>query len=119
MKNLQGEEDEGAHTGDALSSWVAERLVALMEEHDVPVRQQANLLSELCGLSLSQARRKLRGAMWSFGEVLTVVQRFDVSLDQVFSDSPHADIAHVSIAPSAPAPLLQEATFLMDKIAVP
>src|SRR3989338_10958432 len=115
MEKLQVKaEDAAIETEDALSSWGAERLVNLMLEHGVPVRQQASLLSELCGLSLSQARRKLRGAMWSFGEVLIVVRRFDVSLDQVFSDSPHAGIAHVSIAPSAPAPLLQEATFLMD-----
>lgn len=120
MKNLQDKtENEGAQTGDALSSWVAERLVALMEEHGVPARQQASLLSELCGLSLSQARRKLRGAMWSFGEVLAVVQRFGVSLDQVFSESPFAGIVHASTAFGAPAPLLQEATFLMDKFAVP
>lgn len=112
-------ENESASKEDAPSSWVAERLVELMAEHGVPLRQQAAFLGELCGLSLSQARRKLRGAMWSFDEVLAVTRRFGASMDQVFSDSPHFGVAHAAIAPGASAPLFQEATFLMDELAVP
>lgn len=115
MEQLQDKnENDSTQADDAVSAWVTQRLTALMSEHGVPVRQQANLLNELCGLSLSQARRKLRGAMWSFGEALTVVQHFGVSLDQVFSDSPDAGIVHLSTAPP-----LQDATFLMDKLALP
>ena len=106
-------------TADALSSWVAEQLVGLMVEHGVPVRQQANLLSELCGLSLSQARRKLRGAMWSFGEVLAVTRRFGASLDQVFSDSPGDGVAHTVNAADVSSVTLQDATFVMGSLAVP
>jgi len=120
MEKLQVKaEDAAIETEDALSSWVAERLVNLMLEHGVPVRQQASLLSELCGLSLSQARRKLRGAMWSFGEVLIVVRRFGASLDQVFIASPLDGIAHIGTAPGVSTASLLDATFLMDKLTVP
>ena len=115
-------ETDTAGTADALSSWVTERLVGLMAKHGVRVRQQANLLSELCGLSPSQARRKLRGAMWSFGEVLTVTRRFGASLDQVFADSPDDGVAHTvnaaDASPASPA-TLQDATFVMGALTVP
>jgi len=104
---------------DLLSPWVAERLTGLMAEHGVPVRQQASLLSALCGLSPSQSRRKLRGAMWSFGEVLTVVRRFGASLDQVFSDSPGEGVAPTANLIDASSVTLQDATFVMDSLAVP
>ena len=120
MRKLQDKtQDEAVQAGGAQSPWVAERLAGLMEEHGVPIRQQANLLAELCGLSLSQARRKLRGAVWSFEEVLAVVQRFGASLDQVFSDTPHAGVAQAPLSPGASALLQQDATFLMDKLALP
>lgn len=112
-------ETDSAEMGDALSSWVGKRLVGLMTNHGVPVRQQANLLSELCGLSLSQARRKLRGAMWSFSEVLTVVRRFGGSLDQVFSDSPGESVAQTSSLIDASSATLQDATFVMDSLLLP
>lgn len=106
-------------SGNALSLWVAERLVSLMAEHGVPVRQQASLLSELCNLSPSQARRKLRGTMWSFGEVLTVVRRFGVSLDQVFSDSlGESNMQSDSLVGTSTA-TLQEATFVTDALVLP
>lgn len=120
MNKLQDKSEDTSTPGDdAVSSWVAARIVGLMAENGVQPRQQAGLLSELCGLSLSQARRKLHGAIWSFSEVLAVVQRFGVSLDQVFSDSPLAGIAHASSAPDTLTSLLQDATFLMDKLALP
>ena len=112
-------ESDASETGDAMSVWVAERLVGLMAEHGVPVRQQAGLLNELCGLSLSQARRKLRGAMWSFGEVLAVTRRFGASLDQLFSDSPGSGVAHTLLSPDMASVTLQDATFVMDSLSVP
>jgi CheY-like chemotaxis protein len=90
-----------------------------MAEHGVPDRQQASLLCELCGVSPSQARRKLRGAMWSFGEVLTVVRHFGGSLDQLFSGSPNAGVAHDGISTGTFTPALLDATFLMDKLSLP
>ena len=112
-------ESEASETYDVLSSWVAEQLVGLMVKHGVPVRRQANLLSELCGLSLSQARRKLRGAMWSFGEVLAVTRRFGASLDQVFSDSPGGGVAHTLLTPDVASVTLQDAAFLVESMAIP
>lgn len=112
-------ENDATPLGDALSIWAAERLATLMSEHGVPSRQQAALLCDLCGLSPSQARRKLRGAMWSFGEVLTVVRHFGASLDQVFSGSPHVGIAQDSVAPGTFSPAQQDATFLLDKLELP
>ena len=120
MEQFHGNMDSDAReTGDAMSSWVAERLVDLMVEHGVPVRQQAALLNELCGISLSQARRKLHGAMWSFGEVLAVMRRFGASLDQVFSDSPGSGVAPALLTPEIALVTQQDATFLMDAGSVP
>jgi CheY-like chemotaxis protein len=112
-------EDDSTQLGDTLSAWVAERLATLMTEHGVYTRQHATLLCEICGLSPSQARRKLRGSMWSFGEVLTVVRHFGASLDQVFSGSPHVSIAQDSVSPGTFVPAQQDATFLMDKLELP
>ena len=112
-------EDDSSPPDNAVSAWVAERLSALMSEHGVFTRRQATLLCELCGVSPSQARRKLRGSMWSFDEVLTVVRHFGASLDQVFSGSPHVSIAGNSVSPGAFVPALQDATFLMEKLELP
>lgn len=90
-----------------------------MSEHGIYTRQQATLLCEICALSPSQARRKLRGSMWSFDEVLTVVRHFGASLDQVFSGSPHVSIAQDSVSPGTFVPALQDATFLLDKLELP
>jgi len=69
---------------DPASALAASCLSALMERHGVPVRQQAATLAQITDISISQARRKLRGAVWLFGEVLSVTQHFGESLDQVF-----------------------------------
>ena len=71
---------------DALSLMAARRLAELMVRHGVPSRQQANLLAQVTGMSISQARRKLRGASWSFGEVWMMARYFGESLDAVFQE---------------------------------
>lgn len=119
MNTLQDREEGAAEPTDTQSAWVAERLGNLMAEHGVAERQQAGLLNELCGLSLSQARRKLRGAVWSFDEVLTVVRHFGVSLDRVFSGSPGADAALVESVPVTLVIPQQEAEFLLDAQSIP
>lgn len=106
-------------SGDGQSLWVAERLCGLMAANDVPPRQQAGLLSELCGLSLSQARRKLRGAVWSFGEVLAVVQHFGASLDELFPSSLSDEGAQISLASESYAVTQQEASFLLGVWSLP
>lgn len=110
---------ETTSADDEISLWVAEQMGALMSEHGVHTRQQAALLNELCGLSLSQARRKLQGSTWSFEEVLTVTRRFGVSLDQLFTSPPHPGVTSTVKVAGSFAPPLQDATFLMNEISIP
>lgn len=100
---------------DPASALVADALSALMERHGVPARQQAATLTQITDISISQARRKLRGAVWLFGEVLAVTQHFGESLDQVFRTQT------TPAQPSSPAALAspgggatQAAHLLMD-----
>lgn len=105
--------------GDELSLWVAGQLSSLMSEHGIPSRQQATFLNEVCGLSLSQARRKLRGSVWSFDEVLAITRRFGASMDQLFAAPPNAGVSYTPKAPGAFIAPSQAATFIMDGCAVP
>ena len=112
----QGNPDEADNTAP---SWLAERLSNLMSENGILPRQHAGALSELCGLSLSQARRKLHGAVWSFDEVLAVTRRYGASLDQLVSGAPGATPASGSVASSESSLPLLQAVFLMDSLCIP
>lgn len=92
---------------EALAQEVAKRMAALLTEQEVPPHQQVGLLTRLCGLSTSQARRKLQGANWSFVEVLTVARHFGVSLASLFPETDDSDGASATLADSTPP--LQEA----------
>lgn len=72
---------------DPAAAWASASLTALMERHGVPSRHQATLIAQICAISVSQARRKLRGAVWLFGEVVALCRHFGESLDTVFSPS--------------------------------
>lgn len=100
-------------TVDVSSLWVAERLSALMVANGVPPRQQVGLLCDVCALSLSQARRKLNGAAWSFAEVFAVARHFAASLDELFSASLPPAAALEVLALDSPRPAEQDARFLM------
>lgn len=106
---------------DPASVLAAGYLGALMERHGVPARQQAASLAQITGISISQARRKLRGAVWLFGEVLAVAQHFGETLDQAF---PSAGVSattpprSTALALACAAPT-QTAQFLMDGQAMP
>jgi CheY-like chemotaxis protein len=65
--------------------WVAHCLSELMAREGVHSRQQAALVAQVCQLSISQARRKLKGAAWTFDEVLALCKHFGQGLDAVFS----------------------------------
>ncbi len=67
--------------------WVAHCLSELMSREGVHSRQQAALVAQVCQLSISQARRKLKGAVWTFDEVLTLCRHFGQSLDAVFASA--------------------------------
>lgn len=107
-----------SESSDALSPWITERLSALMEEHGVAQRQQAGTLSELCGLSPSQARRKMHGASWSFAEVFTIVKHFGASLDDLFQAAAAGEIAPSSAASEYGLLPHQEARFLLGEHSV-
>lgn len=92
-------------------SWASDRLSALLGRHGIPSRHQATEIAHICAISISQARRKLRGAVWLFDEVHTICRHFGESLDAVFgspvlqtcSTSPHG-VPH--LGNTSPATLL-------------
>lgn len=84
-QHLNGTEGDAAQ--EALAQEVAKRIVALLTEQGIPSHQHVGLLTRLCGLSTSQARRKLLGASWSFSEVLAVARHFGVSLGSLFPET--------------------------------
>jgi CheY-like chemotaxis protein len=104
--------DEHGHPADALSAWTSARLTSLMTRHGVASRHQATLIAQICAISVSQARRKLRGAVWLFNEVIAVCRHFGESLDAVFT--PEAlrghpsenSLAHAAALTTYPAVLL-------------
>lgn len=98
---------EGDAAQEALAQDVARRMVALLTEQGIPSHQQVSLLTRLCGLSTSQARRKLQGANWSFAEVLTVVRHFGVSLASLFPETDGSVGASATLAETTQT--LQEA----------
>ncbi len=65
---------------------LAHKLSLLLTDRGIPQHQQTALLTKLCGLSTSQARRKWLGATWSFQEVTAVAKYLNVSLDRLFGD---------------------------------
>lgn len=79
------EQEDPVSPADAMSAWTSARLSSLMTRHGVASRHQATLVAQICAISVSQARRKLRGAVWLFNEVLAVCRHFGESLDTVFS----------------------------------
>lgn len=91
---------------DSFSDELAQRIGRLLAQREIPPHQQASLLTRLCGLSPSQARRKLQGAAWSFAEVLAVARYCKVSLDELTSE----DMADNSL--SAVVPERQTSTWL-------
>ena len=98
---------EGDAAQEALAQEVARRMTALFTEQAIPSHQQVGLLTRLCGLSTSQARRKLQGANWSFAEVLTVVRHFGVSLANLFPETDGSAGASATLAETTQT--LQEA----------
>ncbi|CAH0348035.1 helix-turn-helix domain-containing protein [Aquabacterium sp. CECT 9606] len=104
---------------DPSSTMAAECLSALMERHGIPARQQAAAVAQITGISISQARRKLRGAVWLFGEVMAITQHHGESLDQVFAPQA-APPGPVSPALASHSPnATQAAQFLIEGQALP
>lgn len=71
---------------DELSAgWMADCVSDLLGRHGVSPRHQATEIAQICAISISQARRKLRGAVWLFGEILALCRHYGESLDAVFA----------------------------------
>jgi CheY-like chemotaxis protein len=110
--DTQDHADDSPSAPDPGAVWASACLTALMERHGVASRNQATLIAQICSISISQARRKLRGAVWLFGEVLALCRHFGESLDAVFapavmqSGSSAAACGHPAAAASYPATLL-------------
>ena len=110
--DTQEHPEEGTGATDPISVWASASLGALMARHGVVHRHQAALIAQICSISVSQARRKLRGAVWLFAEVLAVCRHFGESLDAVFAldETPSvlrkAATAGTATTPSYPATLL-------------
>jgi CheY-like chemotaxis protein len=77
-------QDEDSIPYDASGSWVAACVASLLSRHGIPPRHQATAIAQICAISVSQARRKLRGAVWLFNEVLALCRHHGESLEAVF-----------------------------------
>jgi CheY-like chemotaxis protein len=86
-------------------TWASACLSALMDRHGISARHQAAEIAQICAISVSQARRKLRGAVWLFDEVVALCQHFGESLDTVFAAQAGAH------QPAAPAPQRAASTY--------
>jgi CheY-like chemotaxis protein len=114
MDISQDSTDETPAQTDSGSAWVSACLTAMMERHGVSSRHQATLIAQICAISVSQARRKLRGAVWLFGEVLALCKHHGESLDAVFA-SQVLQVGHTGSPPPSSASLAHyPATLLID-----
>lgn len=73
--------DSPTHQG----GWTAACLSAMLTRHGIAQRHHAAEIAQICAISVSQARRKLRGAIWQFDEVWALCRHFGESLDAVFA----------------------------------
>lgn len=75
-------------------SLLANRFTELLLEKGVPTHQHVSFVAQHCGLSISQARRKMLGASWSFSEVRQLASELGISLDNLFTnEQSHSDPA--------------------------
>lgn len=79
------DKDHSGFPSEESPSWVSACLSGLLERHGVPSRHQATEIAQICAISISQARRKLRGAVWLFDEVRAICQHFGESIDTALS----------------------------------
>ena len=108
---------------DELSAgWMAACVSDLLSRHGVSPRHQATEIAQICAISISQARRKLRGAVWLFGEIWALCRHYGESLDAVFAQ--HAVLGALPLGAGAAAAgsesrAGQPALLLADALALP
>src|SRR5690606_6171060 len=109
----QPEQEECAQAVDQIALWISTQVAALMARQGVAARHQATEIAQICAISVSQARRKLRGAAWLFQEVLALCRHYGAHLDEVFPPEQGPSTltqgaSQTDSAPSCPATLLIE-----------
>jgi len=77
--------DHQPQADERSAGWMAGCVSDLLGRHGVSPRHQATEIAQICAISISQARRKLRGAVWLFGEILALCRHYGESLDAVFA----------------------------------
>ncbi|MCH8178847.1 MAG: response regulator [Proteobacteria bacterium] len=107
--------DHSSLAADAAAAWTAECVSALLLRHGVSARHQATAIAQICAISVSQARRKLRGAVWLFGEILALCRHHGESLDAVFAH-PTVHGGGPVTAPASGSRAGQPATLLADEL---
>lgn len=117
MDDALSHPDDDSVPYDAGATWTAACVADLLSRHGVGARHQAAAVAQICAISISQARRKLRGAVWLFNEVLALCRHHGESLDTVFSAEPPATPWRTAPA-TAPAGHLP-ATLGLDGLQLP
>lgn len=109
--------DDDSVPFDAGAAWASACVADLLSRHGVGARHHAAAVAQICAISISQARRKLRGAVWLFNEVLALCRHHGESLDTVFAADPPG--APWRRTPSASAAGHLPATLVLDGLHVP
>jgi len=115
--------DQQPQADELSAGWMAGCVSDLLSRHGVSPRHQATEIAQICAISVSQARRKLRGAVWLFGEILALCRHFGESLDAVFAQ--HAVLGTLSLgatgahASGPDSHAGQPAQLLTDDLALP
>lgn len=114
--------DQQAQADQSSAGWMAGCVSDLLGRHGVSPRHQATEIAQICAISISQARRKLRGAVWLFGEILALCRHYGESLDAVFAQ--HAVLGALPLGAGAAAAggacrAGQPALLLADALALP
>lgn len=103
-------DSDDAPLDDAPHAETAAALAALLARHGVPARHQATQVAQICAISVSQARRKLKGAVWLFDEVRAVCQHVGARLDDLFQTESGRGSAARDTPPEGAPPIGMPAT---------
>lgn len=114
MDNAPTADENGPPDSSPDSSWASACLSALLDRHGISSRHQATHIAQICAISISQARRKLRGAVWLFDEVQAICRHFGESLDAVFGSEARQGPGASGLTPHGTATNTYPATLLID-----
>lgn len=98
---------------------LASRFTELLLEKGLPSHQHVSFVAQCCDLSISQARRKLLGASWSFGEVRQLASELGTSLDNLFNNEHEGRLSAIHGEKAPQRPLELEATLHIKGARIP